>query len=398
MSVNGENAYVYPGDPKFATKAIHVGQDPDQWKSRAVVPLISMSSTFKQSSPGVLDGGYEYSRGGNPTRDVLEKCIAALENGKKAMTFSSGLAALTAVTNLLEAGDHLICMDDVYGGTNRFFRNVAMKHGIAISFIDCTNLDNITGAIRENTKMVLIETPTNPLMKIVDIQRVSKIVKEKSKAFLVVDNTFMSPYFQNPLDLGADVVLHSITKYMNGHSDVVMGCLVSNTDDLISRLIFQQYAAGSVPSPFDCYLVNRGLKTLHLRMREHMVNGLAVANFLSKHPNVEKVIYPGLASHPQHELAKRQCHGFSGMVSFYVKGELESAKKFAESVKVFTLAESLGGYDSLVDHPAIMTHASIKKEERNALGITDNLVRLSVGLESIQDLLDDLDQALQKCQ
>ncbi|KAG1691833.1 Cystathionine gamma-lyase [Nymphon striatum] len=380
MSVNGENtdAHPLPGDSKFATKAIHAGQDPDQWKSRAVVPLISLSTTFKQSSPGVLDGGYEYSRGGNPTRDVLEKCIAALENGKKAMTFSSGLAALTAVTNLLEAGDHLICMDDVYGGTNRFFRNVAMRHGIEVSFIDCTNLDNIPGAIRQNTKMVLIETPTNPLMKIVDIEGVSKIVKEKSKAFLVVDNTFMSPYFQNPLDLGADVVLHSITKYMNGHSDVVMGCLVSNRDDLISSLIFQQYAAGSVPSPFDCFL--------------------AVANFLSKHPNVEKVIYPGLPSHPQHELAKRQCSGFSGMVSFYVKGELESAKKFAESVKVFTLAESLGGFDSLVDHPAIMTHASVKKEERNALGITDNLIRLSVGLESTQDLLDDLDQALQQCQ
>ncbi|KAG1691834.1 Cystathionine gamma-lyase [Nymphon striatum] len=314
MSVNGENtnAHPLPGDSKFATKAIHAGQDPDQWKSRAVVPLISLSTTFKQSSPGILDGSYEYSRGGNPTRDVLEKCIAALENGKKAITFSSGLAALTAVTNLLEAGDHLICMDDVYGGTNRFFRNVAMRHGIEVSFIDCTNLDNIPGAIRQNTKMVLIETPTNPSMKIVDIQGVSKIVKSKSKAFLVVDNTFMSPYFQ--------------------------------------------------------------------------------------HPNVEKVIYPGLPSHPQHELAKRQCSGFSGMVTFLVKGKLESAKKFAESVKLFKLAVSLGGYDSLVDHPAIMTHASITKEERNAFGITDNLVRLSVGLESIQDLLDDLDQALQKCQ
>ncbi|KAL4235449.1 hypothetical protein ACF0H5_007085 [Mactra antiquata] len=381
--------------PHFGTEALHAGQDPDKWISKAVVPPISMSTTFKQSGPGD-HAGYEYSRSGNPTRQCLEECLAALENAKYGMVFASGLATTTAITFLLKHGDHLISMDDLYGGTNRLFRQCTTRMGVEESLVDCTEVENVAAAIKPNTRMVWIETPTNPTMRLVDIEAVVKVVREKAspECFVVVDNTFMSSYFQRPLDFGADIVMHSLTKYMNGHSDVVMGAACTNSDNLAERLKFLQNAIGPVPSPFDSFLVNRGLKTLHVRMREHMKNGMAVAKFLESNPRVEKVIYPGLPSHPQYELAKRQMRGFSGMVSFYVKGGKKEADIFLKSLKVFTLAESLGGFESLAELPSVMTHASVPAHERAKLGINDNLVRLSVGIEDEQDLIDDLDNAL----
>jgi len=381
--------------PKFSTTAIHAGQEPEQWKSMAVVPPISMSSTFKQSAPGEHTG-YEYSRAGNPTRDCAEKCIAALEGGKHCMLFSSGLMATTTVTHLLSAGDHIVAMNDLYGGTNRFFRKVASRMNIECTFVDATDINNVKAAIQDNTRMIWMETPTNPLMQVVDIKAVCEIAKQVSKQniFTVVDNTFTTPYFQRPLSLGADCVMHSLTKYMNGHSDVVMGAIITSSEDINNRMRFLQNAMGGVPSPFDCFLVNRGIKTLAVRMKEHQKNGLAVAKFLEAHPHVVKVLHPGLTSHPQHEVAKKQMRGFSGMVTFYIKGGVEEASAFLSNLKVFTLAESLGGFESLAEHPAIMTHASVAKEEREALGIHDNLVRLSVGIEDIEDILADLDHSL----
>lgn len=379
--------------PHFSTAALHVGQEPEQWNSMAVVPPISMSSTFKQKSPGV-HSGYEYSRAGNPTRDCTEKCIAALENGKHCMLFSSGLQATTTITHLLNAGDHIVAMNDLYGGTNRFFRKVANRMNIECSFVDATDAGKVKEAIRPNTKMIWIETPTNPLMQIVNIAAVCSIAQEYPNIFTVVDNTFTTSYFQRPLELGADVVMHSLTKYMNGHSDVVMGAVITSNEAIHEKMRFLQNAMGGVPSPFDCFLVNRGLKTLAVRMKEHQRNGLAVAKFLEAHPGVEKVLHPGLASHPQHEVAKKQMRGFSGMVTFFIKGGVEQASAFLTNLKVFTLAESLGGFESLAEHPAIMTHASIAKEERESLGITDNLIRLSVGIEDIEDLIADLDHAI----
>lgn len=380
-------------DPHFATKAIHVGQDPEQWSTMAVVPPISMSSTFKKTTAGD-ESGYVYSRSANPTRNVLETCIAALENGKYGLCFASGLAATQCITHLLEKGDHIICCDDIYGGTNRFFRCLASRMGIEVDFVDASDVKNVQNAIKKNTKMVWVETPTNPTMKLIDIAGTAKVVKAQKDIIYVVDNTFMSPYFQQPLSLGADIAMHSMSKYMNGHSDVVMGAIVTSNNELYDRLKFFQNAAGLIPSPFDCYLVNRGLKTLHLRMEGHMENGLAVAKFLEKHPSVTKVIHPGLPSHPQHQLAKRQCSGYSGMVSFYLKGGLTESKKFLSHLKIFTLAESLGGFESLAELPSIMTHASVPEADREKLGISDSLIRLSVGLESIPDLLRDLDEAL----
>ncbi|XP_052818903.1 cystathionine gamma-lyase-like [Mya arenaria] len=379
----------------FATDALHAGQEPEKWKSMAVVPPISMSTTFKQFGPGDHTG-YEYSRSGNPTRNCLEECLAKLENAKHGMVFASGLAATNTMTFLLKHGDHIIGMDDLYGGTNRMFRQCTSRMGIDISMVDCTNLSNVEAAIKPNTKMVWIETPTNPTMRIVDIAGVVEIVRKKATkdCFVVVDNTFMSSYFQRPLDLGADIVFHSLTKYMNGHSDTVMGCACTNSDDLHEKLRFLQNAIGPVPSPFDSFLVNRGLKTLHIRMKEHMKNGLAVANFLEADPRVEKVIHPGLKSHPQYELAKKQMIGYSGMVSFYIKGGLDQASTFLKNLKVFTLAESLGGFESLAELPSIMTHASVPPEDRVKLGISDNLIRLSVGIEDEQDLVKDVEQAL----
>ncbi|XP_021563047.1 cystathionine gamma-lyase [Carlito syrichta] len=369
-----------PGFQHFATQAIHEGQEPEQWSSRAVVPPISL--------------GFEYSRSGNPTRNCLEKAVAALDGAKYSMAFASGLAATVTISHLLKAGDQIICMDDVYGGTNRYFREVASKIGLKISFVDCSKSKLLEAAITPATKLVWIETPTNPKLKIIDIEACAQAVHKHGDIILVVDNTFMSAYFQRPLALGADICMHSATKYMNGHSDVVMGLVSVNSESLHNKLRFLQNSLGAVPSPLDCFLCNRGLKTLQVRMEKHFKNGMAVAQFLESNPWVEKVIYPGLPSHPQHELAKRQCTGCTGMISFYIKGTLQHAETFLKNLKLFTLAESLGGFESLAELPAIMTHASVPKNERDILGISDTLIRLSVGLEDEKDLLEDLDQAL----
>ncbi|XP_019735831.1 cystathionine gamma-lyase isoform X2 [Hippocampus comes] len=388
----------FPGYGKpfksFATDAIHVGQEPEQWNSRAVVPPISLSTTFKQSQPG-KHFGYEYSRSGNPTRDCLEKAVAALDGAKHCLAVSSGLAATLTITHMLKAGDGIICMDDVYGGTNRYFQKVATEFELQITLVDCTKPELLKAALKPNTKMVWIETPTNPTMKVVDIRACSDLVHDHNKDIVVVvDNTFMSAYFQRPLALGADICMYSATKYMNGHSDVVMGLMSVNREDLYDRLKFLQNALGCVPSPFDCYLVNRGLKTLHLRMERHFKNALAAAEFLEGDSRVERVIYPGLPSHPQYDVVKRQCTGCPGMITFYIKGELHHANTFLTSLKMFVVAESLGGYESLAEHPAIMTHASVPEKERSILGISDTLIRLSVGLEDKADIIEDLNQAL----
>nr|XP_044994628.1 cystathionine gamma-lyase-like isoform X2 [Jaculus jaculus] len=338
--------------------------------------------------------GFVYSRDGNPTRNILEKVVAALDGAKYSLAFSSGSAASMTITHLLKAGDHIICMDDVYGGTNEYFRKVAVKFGLKISFVDCSKTKLLEAAITPETKLVWVETPTNPGLKIIDIEACAHIVHKHGDIILVVDNTFMSAYFQRPLALGADICMYSATKYMNGHTDVVMGLLSTNSEDLHNRLRFLQISIGAVPSPMDCYLCNRGLKTLQIRMEKHFKNGMAVAQFLESHPLVEKVIYPGLPSHPQHELVKRQCTGCPGMITFYIKGALQQAEAFLQNLKLFTLAESLGGFESLAELPAMMTHASVPENDRASLGISDTLIRLSVGLEDESDLLEDLDQAL----
>ncbi|OQV23864.1 Cystathionine gamma-lyase [Hypsibius exemplaris] len=385
----------YQPFPNFATTAIHVGSEPDPNGSGAVVPPISLSTTFKQAAPGQFNG-FDYSRSGNPTRNGLEETLAALENGKYGLCFSSGLGAMTTIIHLLTAGDEIISMNDMYGGSNRYFRHVASKDGLKVKLVDCTDPVKVKAALTERTRLVWLETPTNPTMRVVDIQTVSDLVHAYNKDIIVVvDNTFMSSYFQRPLDLGADITHHSLTKYMNGHSDVVMGCAVLHDEALYKRLKFLQNSIGAVPSAFDCFLVSRGLKTLHIRMREHMSSGLAVARFLEQHPCVEKVLHPGLKSHPQYELMKKQCRGgYSGVFSFYIKGELQEAREFLKNLKIFTLAESLGGYESLAEHPGIMTHASVPENERATLGISDTLIRLSVGLETVEDLIADIDQAL----
>uniref|UniRef100_U3KF11 Cystathionine gamma-lyase n=1 Tax=Ficedula albicollis TaxID=59894 RepID=U3KF11_FICAL len=388
----------------FATSAIHVGQDPEQWRSGAVVPPISLSTTFKQRAPGE-HAGYEYARSGNPTRDCLEKAAAALDGAKYCLAYSSGLAALLNICHLLKTGDTVICMDDVYGGTNRYFQKVASENNLKVVFVDCTKPKCLEAAITPETKLVWLETPTNPTLKVIDIKACADVVRRHPGVLLAVDNSFMSAYFQRPLSLGADICMSSATKYMNAvpspfdcflcnRSDVLMGLVSVNRDDLYERLKFLQNSLGAVPSPFDCYMCNRGLKTLHIRMKLHFHNGLAVAKFLESHPRVEKVIYPGLPSHPQYDVTKKQCTGCPGMIAFYIKGNIKNASAFLKNLKVFSLAESLGGFESLAEHPAIMTHASVPEEERKALGITDTLIRLSVGLEDEEDLLQDLEQAL----
>jgi len=378
----------------FATEAIHVGQEPEQWKSMAVVPPISLSTTFKQFGPG-KHAGFEYSRSGNPTRNCLETAVAALDGAKHCLALASGLAATTTITHLLKSGDGIVCMDDVYGGTNRYFQKIAGPLGLDVGFADCTKPEKLKAALKSNTKLVWIETPTNPTMKVVDIKTCAELVHEHNKDIVVVvDNTFMSAYFQRPLALGADICMYSATKYMNGHSDVVMGLVSVIREDLYERLKFLQNALGCVPSPFDCFLVNRGLKTLHLRMKQHFKNAMAAAKFLEADPRVDRVIFPGLPSHPQHELMKRQCTGCPGMITFYIKGKLEHATLFLNNLKLFAVAESLGGYESLAEHPAIMTHASVPEKERAVLGISDTLIRLSVGIEDEADILEDLEQAL----
>merc|ERR1711962_219758 len=329
------------------------------------------------------------------TRDCLETCLAALDGASTSITFASGLAATDNIVKLLSAGDHMIAMDDIYGGTNRYFRKVAARMGIEVSFVDMPKPQNAGDALKPNTKLVWIETPTNPTLKIVDIKAVSDLVHQQDGVHVLVDNTFLSAYFCRPLELGADLTYYSLTKYMNGHSDVIMGAVSTNNADLAERLRWMQNAAGAVPSPFDCYLVNRSLKTLHLRMEQHQKNANQVAEFLHSSSHVEKVIHPGSPSHPQHDLVKRQQYGHSGMLSFYIKGGLEASRKFLKALKLVTLAESLGGFESLAELPYLMTHASIAEKERVALGITDNFIRFSAGLETTQDLIDDVKKALE---
>lgn len=376
---------------KFETKAIHVGQEPDP-STGAVVAPVHFSSTFAQESPG-KHRGYDYSRTSNPTRKALEECAASLENGRHGLAFASGMAAINNVLNLLRAGDHVVCTDDVYGGTFRILEKVYKNYGVECSFVDTTAPSKIEAAIRDNTRMLWLESPSNPLLRLVDLREAARIARDR-RLIGVVDNTFASPYFQLPLELGMDVVVHSSTKYLGGHSDVVGGLVVTNNEEHHARLKFCQNTVGGVPGPMDAWLVLRGMKTLGIRMREHFKNALEIARHLEGHPRVGRVIYPWLPSHPQHGLAMRQMSGMSGMVSFEINGGLEDARRFLEKVRVFTLAESLGGVESLIEHPAIMTHASVPPEIRAQRGITDSLIRLSVGIENVEDLLQDLDSAL----
>jgi cystathionine beta-lyase/cystathionine gamma-synthase len=376
---------------KFSTKAIHAGQQPDPTTGAIMTPIYQ-TSTFAQAGIGEHKG-YEYARTGNPTRSALEACIASLENGQYGLAFASGMAAESAVLSLLSAGDHIVSCDDLYGGTYRIFERIMRRYHVETSYVTASESKDYEKAIRPNTKLIWLETPTNPLLRLVDIQAVAEIA-QRHNVFLVVDNTFSSPYFQRPLDLGADIVLHSTTKYINGHSDVIGGALVMNKQELYEATRFHQNAAGGVPGPFDTWLTLRGIKTLAVRMRQHEENARIVAGYLQEHPRVEQVYYPGLPSHPDYQLAQRQMSGFGGMVSFQFKGVLADVEQVVRRLKVFTFAESLGGVESLVCHPTSMTHGSIPKEIREARGLTDTLLRLSIGIEDSEDLLADLHQAL----
>lgn len=389
---------------RFETKVIHSGISPDPGTGAVMTPIYQ-TSTYAQPSPG-QHLGYEYSRTDNPTRTVLQAQLASLESAERALVFSSGLASIDAVLNLLRTGDHVVAGDDLYGGTYRLFTRVASERGIRFSFVDVGNEAALRSAMTPDTKLVWFESPTNPMMNVVDIAQVARIAREHG-ALSAVDNTFMSPYFQRPLELGADIVMHSMTKYLNGHSDVVMGALMFNDrsldgwragdsggETLYSRLKFLQNSIGATPGPFDCFLVLRGLKTLAVRMQRHAENAAKVAQFLESHPKVERVLYPSLSSHPHHEIAARQTSGSGGMMTFFLKADLGGARRFLEAVRLFTLAESLGGVESLIEHPAIMTHASVPADVRASIGITDSLVRISVGIEAVEDLISDLDQAL----
>lgn len=377
----------------FSTRAIHAGQSPDPTTGAIMTPVY-LSSTYVQESPGVHKG-WEYSRTHNPTRKAFENCLASLEGGKFGFAFASGCAATTTIMHFLKQGDHVIAGDDMYGGTFRLFDKIIRHNGINFSFVDLTQPENFAKAITPQTKLVWLETPTNPTMKLVDIKKISAEAK-KHGVMVAVDNTFMSPFFQRPLSLGADFVVHSITKYIGGHSDVVGGAVVTSREDLAEKLQFLSNSMGGVQATFDSFLCLRSLKTLPIRMKAHEANAMAIAQFLESHPLVEKVLYPGLKSHPQHELAKEQMLGMGGMITFYIKGGLDASRKFLESVQIFSLAESLGGVESLIEHPAIMTHASVPAENRKKLGIDDSLIRLSVGIEDLEDLLSDLKQAFAK--
>lgn len=377
----------------FATRAIHAGQEPDPTTGAIMTPVY-LTSTYVQESPGVHKG-WEYSRTHNPTRRAYENCMASLEGGTHGFAFASGCAATTTILQMLSQGDHVIAGDDMYGGTFRLFNRVLRNNGLDFSFVDLTNSENFVKALKPNTKLVWLETPTNPTLKLVDIKKIAKVAAEKG-VITVVDNTFMSPYFQRPLTLGADIVVHSATKYIGGHSDVVGGIAVTSRADLVEKLAFLSNSMGGIQGAFDSFMCLRSLKTLPLRMKAHAHNGQAVAEFLEAHPKVQNVIYPGLKSHPQHALAKEQMLGMGGMITFYIKGGLEAARTFLENVKVFALAESLGGVESLIEHPAIMTHASVPLETRKQLGIDDSLIRLSVGIEDLEDLLADLKSAFDK--
>jgi cystathionine gamma-lyase len=378
---------------KFETKVIHVGGEPDPITG-AIMPPIYQTSTYVQSSPGEHKG-YEYTRSHNPTRTRLEECLASLENAKHCLVTASGLSASSLIMHMLPKGSKIICGDDVYGGTYRLFSKV-FPDIHEFKFVDTTNLKNLDKEIETfKPALVWLETPTNPLLKISDISAVCALAK-KVKALVVVDNTFMSPFFQNPLDQGADIVLHSMTKFINGHSDVVGGAMMFNSDEIREKLFFYQNAIGPCQSPFDSWLVLRGIKTLAVRMKAHEQNAIKISSYLENHAKVERVVYPGLKSHPQHDLAKKQMKGFGGMITFFLKGGIDESRRFLENVKLFALAESLGGVESLVDHPAIMTHASIPKAVREQLGIHDNLIRLSVGIEDCGDLIADLERAFSK--
>ncbi|GHA85720.1 cystathionine gamma-synthase [Cognatilysobacter bugurensis] len=378
----------------LGTLAIHAGQSPDPSTGAVMTPIYA-TSTYVQSSPGEHQG-FEYSRSHNPTRFAYERCVAELEGGTRGFAFASGLAATSTILELLDAGSHVIAMDDVYGGTYRLFERVRRRTaGLDFSWVDLTDPAAFEAAIRPETRMVWIETPTNPLLKLVDIAQIAAIARKRG-LIVVVDNTFCSPILQRPLEHGAHLVMHSATKYLNGHSDIVGGMAVVGDDaELAGKMAFLQNAVGGVQGPFDSFLALRGLKTLHLRMKAHCENAHALAEWLEVHPAIERVVYPGLKSHPQHELAKRQMDGFGGMVTIFVKGGLDAAKRFCERTELFALAESLGGVESLVNHPAIMTHASVPPERRAQLGLFDNLVRLSVGVEGLDDLREDLNSALQ---
>jgi cystathionine gamma-lyase len=376
----------------FSTRALHVGNDPDP-STGAISPPIFQTSTYVQASPGVHKG-YEYSRTHNPTRIRLEECLASLENAKHCVVTATGMSATHLITQLLNRGDKVLCGDDVYGGTYRLFTTV-VQNDFEFHFTDTTKTEDTIQKLKDlKPKLLWIESPTNPLLKISDIRKLTAAAREVG-AMSVVDNTFMSPYFQNPLDLGADMSYHSMSKYINGHSDVVAGAIMTNNTEVFNKLKYLQNSIGPSQSPFDSWLVLRGVKTLGVRMDRHNENAMKVARFLENHPQVEKVTYPGLESHPQHDLAKSQMSGFGGMITFFIKGGLEASRKFLENVHLFMLAESLGGVESLIEHPAIMTHASIPKSEREKIGLTDNLIRLSVGIEEVDDLIKDLEHAFE---
>lgn len=378
---------------RFGTRCIHAGQAPDP-STGAVMPPIYATSTYAQSSPGVHKG-YDYSRTSNPTRNAWERCIADLEGGVRGFAFASGMAATSTLLELLDAGSHIVAMDDLYGGTFRLFERVRKRSaGLDVTFANLADQKALEAAVRPTTKMIWIETPTNPTLRLVDIAQAAEFARKRN-ILTVVDNTFASPWVQRPIELGADITMHSATKYLNGHSDMVGGIAVASNEELADKIGFLQNAVGAVSGPFDSFLALRGLKTLALRMRQSSESALRIAGWLEKHSHVAKVLYPGLASHPQHQLARRQMqNGFSGIVTFFVKGGLGEAKHFLERCRVFTIAESLGGVESLVDHPGLMTHASIPPEKRRELGIDDSLIRLSVGIEDVEDLLADLEQAL----
>ncbi|HUQ25398.1 MAG TPA: cystathionine gamma-synthase [Burkholderiales bacterium] len=378
---------------KFETKVIHAGQEPDP-RTGAVMTPIYATSTYAQSSPGEHKG-FDYARTRNPTRDALEACLAELESGKRAFAFASGMAAIGTVLEVLDSGAHVVAMDDLYGGSYRILERVRKRSaGLKTTFVDLSKVDLLEKAIRPDTRMIWVESPTNPLLKIVDLAAIADIARKKN-IISVCDNTFASPWVQRPLELGFDMVVHSTTKYLNGHSDVIGGAAILNNDELSEKIAFLQNAVGGIPSPFDAFLTLRGIKTLALRMERHCGNAMHVAAFLSKHPNVAKVIYPGLPSHPQHLLAAKQMgQRYGGMVTAVLKGGLPASRRFLERCKLFTLAESLGGVESLIEHPAIMTHASLPEDVRKGLGIDEGLVRLSVGIESIDDLLAELKEAL----
>jgi cystathionine beta-lyase len=377
---------------KFGTKAIHAGVQPDP-ATGAIMTPIYQTSTYVQDGIG-NHKGYEYSRTLNPTRDALEKNIAAIENGKYGACFGSGLAAIDCIIKMLNPGDEVISTNDLYGGSYRLFKTIFEKYGIVFHFVDMNNATNVEAFVNEKTKLIWVETPTNPMMNIVDIEEMAKVAK-KANALLAVDNTFATPYLQNPLNLGADIVMHSATKYLGGHSDVVMGALVTSNDAIAKEMYRIQNSSGAVTAPMDSFLVLRGIKTLHIRMQRHCENGEKIAHFLKTHPKIENVYWPGFETHPNHEIAKKQMNGFGGMISFSLKGnKLEDAHEIVKRVELFALAESLGGVESLIGHPASMTHASIPKVEREKSGIVDSLIRLSVGIEDVEDLIDDLKKAL----